>query len=375
LTQWGEDLALAVDQPIPLDLPKINEESAAADTLEEADNLQDPRLSHATEQDDELRLEVVFIDQAAENYQQLVDDLLSQADDDRQLDVYQLNSAADGMAQITEVLATYESLDAVHLVSHGSEGRVQLGNNWLDIDSVADHANEFAIWNNALQDGADLLIYGCDLASNSEGRALVEALGEQCDCDVAATVDDTGHTSLGGDWDLEFATGVIDTAIAFTTTTQNEWVALLAVDSVLDDFNGAPSFSGSDGSQAWSGPWIEEGQIDGPGLGKTLVEPQLGQQGLSVGKDTWAWREADLSGAGFAELSFDYARINMELDDTPTVEVSTAGGGAWNLIDSLTDPAANGVIQSISYDISSYIDNDTPYFPHVCLGISRQFLC
>ena len=47
------------------------------------------------------------------------------------------------------------------------------------------------------------MIYGCDLAASEDGRTLTEALGALCDCDVAASIDDTGHAQLGGDWELD----------------------------------------------------------------------------------------------------------------------------------------------------------------------------
>ena len=85
-----------------------------------------------------------------------------------------------------------------HLVSHGDDGRVNLGNTWLDSNGLSGYASQIAGWNDALGDGADLLIYGCELASNDAGKTLTEALAILCDCDVAASVDDTGYSGLGG---------------------------------------------------------------------------------------------------------------------------------------------------------------------------------
>ena len=113
-----------------------------------------------------------MIDSSADNYQQLVDDLLNRNEHDRSFDVVLLDGELDGLEQVTEALAGYDNLDAVHLVSHGTAGQIRLGNTWLSDGTLDAYASDIARWNDALRDGADLLIYGCDLASNEEGRAL-----------------------------------------------------------------------------------------------------------------------------------------------------------------------------------------------------------
>jgi len=159
--------------------------------------------------------------------QSLVDDLTSNAAADRQFDLILLEANRGGIEQISEILAGSVEYDAVHLVSHGSDGRVQLGNTWLDINNIARYASELENWQSAFGDDADLLIYGCDLAASGEGRELLEALSASCDCDVAASDDLTGHAELGGDWTLEFYVGSVETEVAFSLGLQSEWIATL----------------------------------------------------------------------------------------------------------------------------------------------------
>ena len=45
--------------------------------------------------------------------------------------------------------------------------------------------------------------------------------------------------------------------------------------------------------------------------------------------------------------------------DTVTLEISTDGGTNWNLVDTYTGPLTHSSLQAASYDISSFIDNDT----------------
>ncbi|MDH3718343.1 MAG: DUF2341 domain-containing protein, partial [Planctomycetota bacterium] len=171
--------------------------------------------------------ELVFVDTSAEHYQQLVDDLLNNADETRELELYLLDAERDGIQQISEVLANYTDLDTIHIVSHGDDGTVQLGSTWLNVGTLGAYAGEIAGWNDALAGGADLLFYGCNLASNHDGQTLVEALATLTDADVAASTDLTGSSLLGGDWDLEYTAGSVESTVAFSSDVQTSWYSLL----------------------------------------------------------------------------------------------------------------------------------------------------
>ena len=176
--------------------------------------------------------EIVFVDTGVDGYQQLLADLQDQQGGSRRFEVYLLDSTRDGIEQISERLAGNRDVDAIHIISHGGDGRVSLGNSWLDINSLNEYADAIAGWGQSLGEDADLLIYGCELAGSSEGRALTNALGGLTGADVAASDDLTGLASLGGDWDLEYQTGAVETGIAFSKAVQQGWDAVLATISV-----------------------------------------------------------------------------------------------------------------------------------------------
>jgi hypothetical protein len=94
----------------------------------------------ADEEAHEGRRELVIIDAATPDYERLVDDLLGAPDDGRRVDVVILDAGRDGVAQISEILAEYGDLDAIHIVSHGTESGVQLGNVWLTGDAATSPA-------------------------------------------------------------------------------------------------------------------------------------------------------------------------------------------------------------------------------------------
>ena len=180
--------------------------------------------------------EVIFIDESADDFEQLVADLESQRDAGRAIDFFVLDSQQDGIDQIAETLERYSDLDAVHIVSHGTSGAVKLGATWLRIGSLDAYAGTIAGWGSAVGTEGDILFYGCDLASNTRGEMLVDSIAALTGADVAASTDDTGHAIYGGDWDLEYATGTVESQLAFSADVQQNWNGLLAVITV-DTFN------------------------------------------------------------------------------------------------------------------------------------------
>ena len=178
------------------------------------------------------RLELVLIDTAVEHYAQLVDDLVSQGDGWRRLEVVLLDAYSDGIDQITAALGGYSQVDAVHVISHGASGALRVGDTWLTAATLSTYADRIESWNASLAAGADLLLYGCDLAGGPEGRALLDALHAMTGVDVAASTNATGAGRLGGDWQLEVLLGQVETAVAVSSATQQEWQSLLAVVTV-----------------------------------------------------------------------------------------------------------------------------------------------
>lgn len=184
---------------------------------------------------DKTSYELVLVDTSVDDYQQLLNDVSSNHDPERHTDVVLLDGPSDGVEQISRILSRYEDLDAIHVVSHGTEGGVRLGSTWLDAGNVAAYAADVAGWQDALASDADLLFYGCNLAQSDAGRTLVDSLSALTGADVTASSDHTGHALLGGDWKLEYATGVIESGIAFSDEAQQHWRGLLAAPDASDD--------------------------------------------------------------------------------------------------------------------------------------------
>ena len=151
--------------------------------------------------------ELILIDANVENSEQLLAGIL-ESKPDSILEIRIIESDQDGISQITQLLAEAEGqYDAIHIVSHGSEGEVSLGNSKLTADNLDRYSDLLATWAGALTEDADLLFYGCDLAGNEDGTHFIEAISEITGADVAASDDLTGAADQGGDWDLELNVG------------------------------------------------------------------------------------------------------------------------------------------------------------------------
>ena len=183
------------------------------------------------------RSEIVFVDTGVAHHNQLLADLQARHHTSRHFKVHVLDGRQSGIEQITKVLAGYRDVDAIHVLSHGMNGAVQLGNTWLYMDHLDVHARAVASWREALSRDADLLFYGCNVAGSQQGRTFIQAVSALTGADVAASSDTTGHARLGGNWLLEYATGSIETNIAPDPQLQAHWVSVLDLLTFQEGFN------------------------------------------------------------------------------------------------------------------------------------------
>jgi Domain of unknown function (DUF4347) len=130
------------------------------------------------------------------------------------VEVHLLRSGQDAVAQITQTLLGRSGIESLQIVSHGRSGALQLGETWLDRQSLPGYVGALKSWGAALSEDADILLYGCNVAQNAAGQSFVNLLAQATGADVAASDDLTGSAALGGDWDLEYATGAIEAALA-----------------------------------------------------------------------------------------------------------------------------------------------------------------
>ncbi|MGY0554374.1 DUF4347 domain-containing protein, partial [Vreelandella sp. 2A-K22] len=190
------------------------------------------------------RNEVIFVDPRVDDYQTLLNGVAYDTE------VILLNSNTSGVEQIAQALAQRGEFDAIHLVSHGSEGRLALGNSTLDSETLPGYASFLEQWGEALGPNGDILIYGCDVGAGEQGLRYVEALARVTGADVAASDDLTGANSLGGNWVLEQQYGQVETSSLIGIEQQSTWQGLLAAESVFNWDSGDTSQVGTGSDRA-----------------------------------------------------------------------------------------------------------------------------
>ena len=134
-------------------------------------------------------IELVFIDSTLPQHELIIEDLFKQKEQGRNIEVVLLDSDDQGIAVITETLAPLNNVAAIHIISHGTDSGVQLGDTWLSENTVDQYEADLQQWSESLSENADLLIYGCNLAASDEGLSLLDTLAEQTQADVAASSD------------------------------------------------------------------------------------------------------------------------------------------------------------------------------------------
>ncbi|MEG3834290.1 DUF4347 domain-containing protein, partial [Microcoleus sp. Z1_C3] len=170
--------------------------------------------------------QIIFVDSSVQNYQNLIEGA------DANAKIVILDDKRSGIEQITQALASESGIEAVHIVSHGSEGSLKLGTDVLNGNDLENFNTQLKQWGNALTENGDILLYGCDVAAGETGNNFVKRLSELTGADVAASNDLTGNAAKGGDWDLEIATGKIEAAVPFNQEAMKDYDYTLATFNV-----------------------------------------------------------------------------------------------------------------------------------------------
>jgi len=167
---------------------------------------------------------LVFVDARVDNYQSLIEETAPNTE------VIVLDSSQDGIEQITQTLAGRTDIESVQIISHGNDGQLNLGARILTSENINTYSQQLSQWGNALTENGDILLLGCNIAASDTGKTFVQQLSQITGADVASSEDLTGNVNLGGDWVLEYATGLIDAPLALQIE------AMEAYDNVLAEF-------------------------------------------------------------------------------------------------------------------------------------------
>lgn len=174
---------------------------------------------------------LVLIDSAVENYESLVAGIHPNAE------VIVLDATQDGVEQITAALGNRTHLTALHILSHGRSGEIQIGTTYLNAQTLGSYAPQIQRWANAFSANAEILLYGCKVAAGEVGQRFVQQIGQLTGAAIAASTELVGNARLNGAWNLAFATG-FQPALAFRPDALEAYPGVLAV-LLNETFRGA----------------------------------------------------------------------------------------------------------------------------------------
>lgn len=163
------------------------------------------------------KLEIVFVDAAVQDWQKLVSEIKSGPE------VVLIQTNGDGLGQIADFLSTQHDVSAIHIISNGNSGVIELAGQVITASNINNYASDLKSIGNAIQNGGDILLYGCNIGGSAEGSAFVSEIAALTGRDVAASTDVTGAAVKGGDWTLETAAGTIETKTLFADAAPADW--------------------------------------------------------------------------------------------------------------------------------------------------------
>ncbi|MEG4282432.1 DUF4347 domain-containing protein, partial [Microcoleus sp. A006_D1] len=279
--------------------------------------------------------DLVVVDSRVENYGQLIGGLKAGTE------VFVLNPTRDAIAQITQILAHRSSINSLHIVSHGREAAIEIGSKELNIDNLETYSSQLQQWAKAFGSQANILIYGCNVGAGKSGIKFIQKLSELTGANIAASNNLTGSAALGGDWELEIATGRINAELAFKKEVLEAYTSVL-VTLVSETFQGSSVL----------GPWIYNGGGSPPPPGLTagtgpgiipgvvgLPTPDPAGGGAlrltSAGNNqaNYVIYNSPISSADGLKVTFDLFAYNGSIG---------ADGVSFFLIDGTTTPTAAG---------------------------------
>ncbi|NJK36927.1 MAG: DUF4347 domain-containing protein [Oscillatoriales cyanobacterium SM2_3_0] len=117
-----------------------------------------------------------------------------------------MDANQDAIAQMTQAIANYRGIQSLHIISHGRPGQLLLGNTVLTSQNLKGYTPQFYQWQTSLCPGAQILLYGCQLAAGESGKAFVYSLAQLTGTRIAASQTLTGNSALGGNWEFELVT-------------------------------------------------------------------------------------------------------------------------------------------------------------------------
>ncbi len=291
-------------------------------------------------QQEQTGKQLIIIDATLPDYELLVQDVQEKQKEADEFEIVLLESD-DGIEEITRILKTREDLTTVHILSHGSNGKLTLGNTSLDTANLQDFSEELSGWGSGLAPDGDILLYGCNIGAGTTGVAFVESLAKLTGADVAASTDPTGPEHFGGDWELELEVGSVDTkSLAESRNLSNYEHLLVDID-------------GTDQADTLIGEAGQDDTLAG-GLGDDVYQFQDGW-----GEETIVEKEGE--GTDTLDFSLVTDDLTFSIHGDGTVSVTSDTGAS-------TGPVANVEVIQGGTGTNTFQYDDEAVFSGIFIG-------
>jgi len=152
------------------------------------------------------RKEVVFVDTSLPNYQAL------EAAVKPGVEIEEIAGGQSGLAQMAKWAETHTGYDSISVIGQGTDAAIQIGSHTLTDAGLSDGATsaELAEIGSALKAGGELLVFGDNGASDTQGQQFARDLAAATGANVGVFGDPTDSTGSDGNWVLETSSGVIE---------------------------------------------------------------------------------------------------------------------------------------------------------------------
>ena len=274
-------------------LPESQQESAVLSSF------------HQSAQTETLVEEILFIDSSVEDYSSILDNL------QRNIEIVLIQSDENGIDKISSYLNDRTALNSLHIISHGGDGFLQLGNTQLNDNNVQLTSS----WGNSLNENGGIFLYGCNVAQSDAGKTFVDNLGNLNRVSVAASTDITGSHKEGGDWDLEYShSDDLSSTLAFT-----DYEGLLIANDLTDfvitvtTASDGESFTFYTEDTDYNIDWNNDGTADAVNVS---------------GNQSHVFANAGVHVIRFSELTDIF--INNQADKAKYTSIEQWGNGLWD---------------------------------------------
>ncbi|MBE9211296.1 DUF4347 domain-containing protein [Plectonema cf. radiosum LEGE 06105] len=151
---------------------------------------------------------LVFIDDAVEDFQSLVQALLPCSQ------IILIRSNYHEVEQITQTLNKCNRLKSLHIISNGSPGCLYLGKSNFNLFNLKHYASQLKTWS-----VPNLLLYGCNVAAGNTGNEFIRRLHLLTGANIGASIWKVDDTAKGVCLQLNYFLGEINSNLTILPST------------------------------------------------------------------------------------------------------------------------------------------------------------